>query len=180
MNREAALERVTSRISSANLVRHMLATEAIMRSLARRLGEPEEAWGLAGLLHDLDYEATAGDPARHGLLAAEWLAGEDLDPAILHAIRVHVRGERVSRMDHALYAADRLTGLVVAAARSHPSKSLSAIDPAFVLQRYANRRFAPAADREGMLACTACDLSLEEFATLGVDAMKGIAVTLGL
>lgn len=180
MNRDAAMRHVAARITGANLARHVLATEAVMRSLARRLGEPEEAWGLAGLLHDLDYEATIGDPAMHGTLTGEWLADEELAPGILHAIRVHAGGERLTPMDHALYAADRLTGLVVAAARAHASRSLAQVDSAFVLRRFADRRFAPATDREGILACAACGLDLDEFVALGVAAMQEISDSLGL
>jgi putative nucleotidyltransferase with HDIG domain len=75
MNREQALEEVQKRISSKNLIKHSLAVEAIMRELAEHFGQDLEKWGLAGLLHDIDYENTAEDPARHSLEGAEILKG---------------------------------------------------------------------------------------------------------
>jgi len=75
MTRQQALQLVQKYVKNANSVKHMLATEAIMRALARRFGENEEIWGLAGLLHDLDMEINdyRANPAKHGLIAAEIL-----------------------------------------------------------------------------------------------------------
>ena len=71
MTRKEALDSVKANVESENLVKHMLATEAIMRALARRLGEDEEEWGLTGLLHDIDVELTEGDMNSHSRLGAD-------------------------------------------------------------------------------------------------------------
>jgi len=65
LTREEALELLREHVSGENLRKHAIATEAIMRALARRLGEDEELWGITGLVHDLDYERTADAPAEH-------------------------------------------------------------------------------------------------------------------
>ena len=71
MLREKALESIKANVENQNMVKHMLATEAILRALARRLGEDEEEWGLTGLLHDIDVELTGGDMNVHSKLGAD-------------------------------------------------------------------------------------------------------------
>ena len=72
MNREEVLKSVKENVENENLVKHMLATEAIMRALARHLGDDEEEWGLAGLIHDIDVELTGGDMSSHSKLGLTW------------------------------------------------------------------------------------------------------------
>ena len=83
MEREAAFELVRRNLPNPNLVKHSLAVEACMRELAGYLSEDEEEWGLAGLLHDLDYEITSEDSFNHGLVTAEMLKNEDISEKIL-------------------------------------------------------------------------------------------------
>ena len=71
MDRDDALRAIREKVKNENLVRHMLATEAIMRALARRFGENEDEWGLAGLLHDIDVELVGGDMKEHSRLGSE-------------------------------------------------------------------------------------------------------------
>ena len=109
----------------------MLAVEAIMGALARRLGEDEESWRLAGLLHDLDAEVTADSMESHGILTVQWLREEGVDDeTVLQAIAAHNPGNGStvgSPMDRALYAGDPLTGLVTAAALIRPEKQLGLV-----------------------------------------------------
>ena len=79
MNRKEALNLVKSKIKNKNLIKHMLAVEAIMRRLAEYFNEDMELWGLTGLLHDLDYENKDNDFTKHGILTTEWLKEYDLD-----------------------------------------------------------------------------------------------------
>ena len=89
INREQARELLNQHIQAENLRKHCLATEAIMRKLAQRLGKDAELWGLTGLLHDLDLEITRDDQSRHALVAADMLAKEGFSPEALQAIRAH-------------------------------------------------------------------------------------------
>jgi hypothetical protein len=180
MTREVALAILHSKVKSEKLVKHLLASEACMRRLALHLGADEELWGLTGLLHDLDYDQTAREPSKHGVIAAELLK-EELPEACLNAIRVHPGGqERKSRLDKALYAVDPLTGLIVASALMHPEKRLSALTADFVLRRFKEPRFAVGANRDQIASCSELGLSLEEFVGLCLEAMQGIGTTLGL
>lgn len=180
MDRETALKLADEKVKNKRLIKHMLAVEAIMRALARRFGQDEETWGLAGLLHDLDYDETVKDFANHGKRTAEWLDGK-VGPDILHAIEAHPgHVPRESLMDKALYAADPLTGLVVAAALINPAKKLGAIDAEFVLKRFDEKRFAAGANRDQIRTCGEMGLSLEEFVDIGVKAMQAVSAELGL
>ncbi|KPJ59945.1 MAG: phosphohydrolase [Latescibacteria bacterium DG_63] len=181
MTRDEALELVKANVSTANLVKHMLAVEAVMKKLAARLGEDEQTWTLAGLLHDLDYDSTAKDPARHGLLTTEMLSEKDLPPSVIHAIQCHAgHCQPTSTMDRALVATDPLTGLIVAAALMHPTKKLCNVEPRFVMNRFREKGFARGADRDQIKSCSSLGLELEEFVAIGVAAMAEIDKELGL
>ncbi len=113
MNREEALQAVRQNIKNENLVKHMLAAEAIMRLLARRFGENEEEWGLAGLLHDIDLEQIGDDMNIHSKRGAEMAKQLCASDTVCHAILCHngAHGEPFQTlMDKALFCADPLTG----------------------------------------------------------------------
>lgn len=181
MERDEAYQLARSRFSNKNLFKHVLAVEAVMRGLADHFGEDRERWGLAGLLHDLDYEETMHDPERHTLVTEALLAPYALDPAIIEAIKCHNdKAPRSQLMGKAIYAADPVTGLIVAAALMHPEKKLAAIDVDFILRRFKEKRFAAGANREQIQTCTDFGLSLEEFLSIALKAMQGISRDLGL
>ncbi|MCL5264858.1 MAG: HDIG domain-containing protein [Chloroflexi bacterium] len=183
MNRERALELINANVRNQNLVKHMLATEAIMRALARRLGGDEEAWGLAGLLHDVDYELTGDDPAKHALAGAEMLAALGVDAAIVYAVKVHneaLGDPRITPMDKALFAGEALTGLITAAALVRPDRKLASVTAQSVLKRFGEKAFARGASRENIATCSDLGIDLPEFVEIGLAAMQGIADDLGL
>ncbi len=183
MTRDEALALVKAHVKNRNLIKHMLAVEAVMRRLAQRLGADEEEWSLAGLLHDIDYDATADDPAAHSQVGAEILERAGLPEHIVYAVKVHNHYHGLPRkalLDKALYAVDPLTGLIVAAALIHPDKKLASIDSEFVLNRYREKSFARGADRSVIASCDELGLSLAEFVSLGLDAMQSISKELGL
>jgi uncharacterized protein len=184
MNRDQALALVGERVKNENLVNHMIAAEAIMGALARRLGADEERWRLVGLLHDLDVEETADDMPVHGTLTVAWLreAGLD-DEEVLHAILAHNsdNGSTVETpMDRAMYASDCLTGLVTAAALIRPEKRLALVELKSLKKRFKEPSFAKGARREDMMTCDQLGLELEEFLGIGLEAMKEVADELGL
>lgn len=181
MTREEAWKLVQDKVKSKNIQKHMLATEAIMRALARRFGESQDLWGLAGLLHDLDYDQTLNEPDRHGLLTTEWLRTQGVAEEILRAVLAHAgKVECNSLMEKGIYAADPLTGLIIAAALIRQEKKLEAIDTEFVMNRFKEKGFARGARREDILTCEQMGLTLEEFVGIGLGAMQGIAQELGL
>ena len=181
MKREEALGLVKSKVKGKNLIKHMLAVEAIMKRVAEHLDEDVEMWTLTGLLHDLDYDETVNDFDRHSLLTCEWLKDYHLDERILHAIKAHPeKVEPRSKMDWTLFAADPLSGLIVAAALMHPSKKLKEVTAEFILNRFKEKRFAAGANRENIKACEKIGLSLEEFVKLALEGMQSIDEELGL
>lgn len=181
LSRDEAMKLVNEHLTKKNLVKHVLAVEAIMRVLARRLEQDEEVWGLAGLLHDLDYEQTSESPDRHGHITAEILGEYDLPDEVIRAVLAHAgHVERTSLLDKAICCVDPVTGLIVASALMHPAKSLSALDADFVGKRFKEKRFAAGANREAIASCRDLDLVLHEFLEISIDAMRGISRELGL
>lgn len=181
LTREKAFALVVDKIGHNNLLKHILAVEAGMRGVAERLNEDVEHWGLIGLIHDMDYNETKDDEARHTYLTREWLAEYDIPEPSWHAIHAHpghVPCE--SRMDWALYSVDPTTGFVVACALMHPEKKLAAVDTDFMLRRFGEKRFAAGASRENMAACTNIGLELPDFLSLVRNSMLNISDTLGL
>ena len=181
MERDEALEFVRSKVKNDRLIKHMLAVEAVMRAVAKRLGEDVGVWGLVGLVHDLDYDETVKEPERHGRVGAAYLKEMGVGEHITHAVESHAGHiPRDSRMDKALYAVDPLTGLIVAAALMHPSKSLGEVTTEFVMKRFKEKRFAAGADRDQIRTCEELGIDLEEFVGIGLRAMQDISDDLGL
>ena len=183
MTRDEALNYVQANVKNRNLIKHMLATEAIMRALAQRLGENEEEWGLAGLLHDIDIELVGDNFTEHGRMGADLAAELGASPEVCHAIMCHnwTNGiPCVTVLDSALLCTDPLTGLITAAALVRPDKKLAGLTVESLLKRFGERRFAAGASREQIAFCSAIGLDLEEFISIGLEAMKGTAVELQL
>jgi len=183
MTHEDALEAVRDNVENENLVKHMLATEAIMRTLANRMGEDEEKWGLAGLLHDIDVELTEGDMHSHGVLGSDLVREMDVGDDIAQAILAHNETLGVPRetsLEKALFCADPLTGLITAAALVRPDKKLASVEVKSVRKRFKEKSFAAGASREGIASCSEIGMELDEFIELGLRAMQGIAGDLGL
>jgi putative nucleotidyltransferase with HDIG domain len=168
-------------VKNPNLIKHMLATEAVMKAVAREKGEDEEQWGLVGLLHDLDAEETT--PQEHALKGAEILEGLGFSPEMAHAVRAH-NGENNGEeprtlLAKALRAVDQLTGLITASALVRPDK-LATMTPDSVLKRFKEKRFAAGANREQIASCTEIGFDLPSFVKVGVEAMKSIREELDL
>ena len=180
MTRDECLSLVKQNCANQNLLKHMIATEAVMAGLAERLGADRDSWARAGLVHDLDYDETAKTPERHGLVSAEMLMQLGFAEDIVHAVKAHnCHAPRESLMDKALYATDPVTGLVVAAVLMHPTKKLANVDVEFVMRRFKEKRFAAGANREQIQSCSELGLSLEEFVGIAIQSMQRVAGELG-
>lgn len=183
MKREAALKLLQENLHNENLINHSLAVEVIMRGLAEHLHEDVEKFGLAGLLHDIDYDETGDDPRRHSLLGAEILEKEGLEPDIVYAVKVHneIHGlERQSILDKALYAADPVSGFITAAALVRPDKKLAEVQMKSLKKRFKESAFARGASREQMATCSELGLERDEFLNIALESMKKIADQIGL
>ena len=183
MERGEALESIKDNVENENLVKHMLATEAVMCALARRLGEDEEEWGLTGLLHDIDVELTEGDMSSHSRLGADLVREMGISDAIAQAVLCHNETHGVPRetmLDKALFCADPLTGLITAAALVRPDKKLSGVEATSIKKRFKEKGFAAGANREQIALCSELGFELEDFLELGLKAMQEIAADLDL
>jgi putative nucleotidyltransferase with HDIG domain len=183
MNRQEALESIKENVDNENLIKHMLAAEAIMRALAGRLGGDEAEWGLAGLLHDIDVELTEGDMSSHGKLGADLARDLGASEAIADAILCHNERHGIAPetpMEKALFCADPLTGLITAAALVRPDKKIANLETSSVRKRFKEKSFAAGASREQIARCADIGLELDEFIAIGLEAMKKVAPQLGL
>jgi putative nucleotidyltransferase with HDIG domain len=170
---------------------HCRETEVIMRALARRFGQDEEQWAIIGLLHDIDFEKTKNEPAKHCLMALDILkeAGvsqEAIDVIFSHAFGSECGGggleekKRTKPIEHALVAAETITGLVFAAALMTPEKKLAVLKTKSLKKRYKSKAFARNCNREFIAEIEAAGLPLDEFFEISVKAMQGISDELGL
>lgn len=183
MNRDQALELLKNHLKSEHLFNHSLAVEAIMRGIADRMGEDSEKFGLVGLLHDIDYDTTGDQPEKHSLLGAEILTKQGLPDDMVYAVKVHneIHGlPRNTILDHALYAADPVSGFITAAALIRPDKKLSEVQLKSLKKRFKEKAFARGANREQMQTCSTLGLELDEFLELSLESMKKIADDIGL
>lgn len=182
MDREEILASIDANVQEKDMRQHMLAAEAIMRALARSLGEDEEEWGFTGLLHDIDVELVEDDPDSHSKLGAdiaEELGGSE---AMCRAILCHNEAHdipRETKLDKALFCADPLSGLIIAAALAHAGE-LKGLTVRSVLKRLKENMAASEVTRERMGQCQEIGLELEELVALGLKATKEIATDLDL
>ncbi len=183
MRREEALAIVHEFVQGENLIKHMLAVEAAMRFYAEKFGEDREKWGIAGLLHDFDWEI-------HPTLEEHPLAGEPIlrergvPEDIIRAIMAHADHTGIVRqtlMEKALYACDEITGLIVAVALVRPSRSLLDLEVSSVKKKWKDRAFAAGANRaEIEKAAAEFGVDLWEHVGNVILAMRRIAPELGL
>jgi putative nucleotidyltransferase with HDIG domain len=174
--------------ASESLRKHMLAVEAAMRAYAEKFDEDPERWGLAGLIHDFDYErypnashsSTEEHPAEGVRLLRERGWPEDILQAILgHATYSGVARE--TRMARALFAVDELTGLITATALVRPSKSLHEVDARSVRKKMKDKAFARGVNRDDvLLGAQELEVDLDAHIQFVIDAMRARAADLGL
>jgi putative nucleotidyltransferase with HDIG domain len=184
INREEAYKILLEKIKTPNLIKHSLAVEAGMRELALYFHEDEEKWGIAGLLHDIDYEETKDDPLKHSLVGSEYLKSLGLDEDIVEAVKTHNDAHNLipqTLMAKSLYCTDPLTGLIVATALVLPSKKIKDVTPSNVLNRFKESGFAKGARREVIKQSeTLLNLPLDKFVTIVLEGMQKIDKELGL
>lgn len=185
MTREASLKLLKEYVKNENMLRHSLASEAIMRALARRLNADAELWGLAGLLHDIDVELTNAEMTRHCREAVMLLENNGYPRELIDAVRLHNEtawpGEKRSTVfQHALAAGETISGLVTATTLVYPDKKLASVKAKSVVKRMKETKFAATVSRENIMECEKIGVPLPEFAEIAVAAMLAIAPELGL
>ena len=183
-SRDKALALLRQHVKNENLIKHMFAVEAVMRTLAEKFSGNPEQWGLAGLLHDMDWEETEEDMAAHSLRAAEYMTEAGIDPAVVRAVKVHNHLHNFlleNIMEKSLFCAEELTGLITACALVTPHKKLQDVKVSSVLKKFKQPSFAKGVNREVIARSQELiGMSLEELVNLELKAMQEIADELGL
>jgi len=195
--RDEALKLLKKYIKTENTIKHMVACEAIMRALARKLPATsyqlpanEEEWGMAGLLHDIDYEMIDQETYEgHGKKSVEILKKEkvDLPESVFRAILAHnydrlgKQYKPKTKMDWALFICDSLTGLIVATALVRPSKKLADVKVKSVIKKFKQPSFAAGTRRKDIALCEEkLGIPLNEFIKFSLTAMQKVSNELGL
>ena len=183
MNRDVAWSILTEFTKGDSLRKHARAVEASMRAYAARFGADEERWGLAGMLHDFDYEMHPRAP-HHPLKGAEILAARGLPADVIHAILAHADYAgmpRASLLDRTLYACDELTGFVHACALVRPGRIVSGLEPASVRKKLKDKAFARTVNRDDVYrGATELGVELDAHIAFVVEALAGVASEVGL
>jgi putative nucleotidyltransferase with HDIG domain len=189
-SRADALALMHEYTASESLRKHMLSVEAAMRAYAERFGEDPERWGLAGLIHDFDYERfpnaahspTEEHPAEGvRLLRARGWPDDILDAIMGHA--VYCNTPRVTRMAQALFAVDELTGLITATALVKPTKSVHDVEAKSVMKKMKDKAFAKGVSRDDVMVGAkelGVDGEMEKHIQFVIDAMRRSADAIGL
>ncbi|HSS97260.1 MAG TPA: HDIG domain-containing protein [Terriglobales bacterium] len=181
--RDEALAIVREHVKNEGLIRHMLAVETAMRYYAKLYGEDEEMWGLAGLLHDFDWEIhpTLEQHPQDGaaILRQKGVPEEVVLAVLSHA--EHTGIPRTTRMQKALFACDELTGLITAVTLVRPSKAIKDVTVKSIKNKWKDKAFAAGAKRDEMEAgAKEFSIDLWEHAGNVLAAMQGEAKALGL
>lgn len=180
--RDDALALMHEHVESESLRRHMYSVEAACRAYARKFGEDEDLYGIAGLVHDFDYEKF---PDEHPLHGAEVLRGRGYPEELVHAVLAHYAAKTgvqpETLLDRTLRACDEITGLVTAAALVRPSKSVMDLEAKSVMKKFKDKAFAAGVDRDEVRhAVEELGVDLKEHTQFVIEAMRGIAPELGL
>jgi putative nucleotidyltransferase with HDIG domain len=183
MDRNEALSIVQEYVKNENLVRHMLAVEAAMRFYAGKFNEDQESWGIAGILHDFDWEIHP-TLEEHPQAGASILRERGVPEEIIRAVLSHADHTgipRHTRLEKALYACDEITGLITAVALVRPSRSLADLEASSVKKKWKDRAFAAGANRDE-ISKAAQEFGIELWEHVGnvILAMRTIAPELGL
>lgn len=183
MTRQEAWELLTEYTETPALQKHAQAVEAVMAHFGRLEGEDEEVWGVAGLLHDLDYEKF---PEEHCRKAEEIMRERGVDEIYIRAMSCHGYGictdtKPESRMEKVLFTVDELTGLINAVCLMRPSRSVLDLEVKSVKKKFKDKSFAAGVDRETIRSgCEMLGMELDDVIRETIEGMRERAEEIGL
>lgn len=182
-NREESLELLNEYNKEDHLIKHALSVEGVMKYFARLYNEDEEKWGVAGLLHDLDYGMY---PDQHCSKVIEIMEEKGLDKDLIRAVVSHGYGlvcdvKPESNMEKVLYTIDELTGLISATAIMRPSKSVLDLELKSVKKKFKSKGFAEGVNREVIAnGAEMLGMSLDDVINNTILGMREVAEDIGL
>jgi predicted hydrolase (HD superfamily) len=166
---------------------HMIESGAIMQVLAKRFGEDEEAWGIIGLLHDIDWDLTKNNTDDHCIKSQEILKNAGASDFLIETIVSHGYGVipalsgkvRSTNLQYCLVAAETLTGLIIATALMQPDKKLVSVQLTSLKKKFKTKNFASRVNRDLILECEKAGIPLDEFLEIGLKALQDVAGKIG-
>jgi len=175
MTKDEALTLLKQYLKNENLIKHCIASGAVMSALAEKLGQDKDLWQAAGILHDIDLEIVNGDFSVHGIKAGEILK-DSLPQEAIAAIAAHNElssaPPRSTMFEHALACAETITGLITATSYVYPDKNIASVKPKSIVKRMKEKAFAASVNREAIRECEKLGISLDDFAALALEAMQ--------
>jgi putative nucleotidyltransferase with HDIG domain len=170
-------------VSNSGIIRHCVAVETAMRAYARHLGEPEDAWGIVGLIHDFDYERHP-DLEEHPYVGANVLKAQGYPEWVVRAVLSHADSPaipRVTVLERTLFAVDELTGFISAVALVRPSKAVADVEVSSVRKKMKDKRFAEGIHRTDLTrGAEELGVGFDQHVEFVIQAMANNAHALGL
>lgn len=189
ITREQAWELLKKYNSDKTDLNHYLESEAVMRELAKKLGEDEKYWGMLGLIHDIDWGITKNNVQTHLTKAPEILKEAGFDDEFIQILLSHGYGfeelpylkdkKRSGKMQHALAASETITGLIHAYALMRDGR-VSDMEVKGLKKKFKDKTFARAVDRDIIKECEQLRLTLDEFFEVAINGIKNIKEEVGL
>ncbi len=182
MDRDSAIELLKKFVKNDRLVKHCIAVGAIMKEIARELGEDENRWEVIGILHDIDYEIVGGDMERHGIVGAEILKEHGFDEEICEVVKRHnhkIFGDYEKPVEIALQSADALSGLIIACALVKGGK-ITEVTPKTVKKKFKEKSFAAGCDRDRIRMIERLGIDLTKLYEIAIRGLVNVRDELGL
>ncbi|AEA47654.1 HDIG domain-containing metalloprotein [Archaeoglobus veneficus] len=182
MQRDEALSILKKYVKDEKLVKHCIATAAIMREVAEELGENADKWELIGILHDIDYEVVEGDMQKHGPTGYEILKEHGVDEEIAEVVKRHnhtLFGDYEKPVEIALQAADSVSGLIIACALVKGGK-ITDVTPKTVKKKFKEKSFAAGCDRDRIRQAERLGFELPKFYEIAIRGLVKVKDELGL
>jgi putative nucleotidyltransferase with HDIG domain len=185
IDRATTLSLLKEYVKNDNMIKHSLASEAVMRAVAVKLEQDPDLWGAAGLIHDIDVEITEANLKHHCKKAVEILNEHNYSQELIDAVRLHnehawENEKRETVFQKALAASETITGLVMATTFVYPDRKLASVKTKSVIKRMKELKFAASVNREIIRECEDIGIPLAEFAEIAVTAMREISDELDL
>lgn len=180
MNRDDAFEELKLRLSNKDVLLNSIAVEAVMKNFARRYNADVDIWGLAGLLHDIDYEKTINNPSLHGIVGADILENLGVDDAIVYSVRAHNNFNGISRkrkMDKILFLAAPLCDLIIKSAQLD-NKKISDVSVESILKKMDEQDMIEGVSEDSIKYYQELGITVEEFIRIALNAMREISLQL--
>ncbi len=182
MDRDSALNLLKQYIKNGRLIKHCIAVGAIMKELAKELGEDEKKWEIIGILHDIDYEMVEGDMNKHGVVGAEILKKHGVDDDICEIVKRHnhmLFGDYEKPVEIALQSADAVSGLIIACALVKGGK-ITEVTPKTVKKKFKEKSFAAGCDRNRIRMIEKLGIELPKLYEIAIRGLIDVKDELGL